>query len=111
MAAERLAKDGIEVDVINARFAAPVDKKILSLAEAGKGIITVEDHNLSCGFGSALLELAAERTSDSKRTALIRMLGAPRILIGQDSRKAQLMQTGISADKIVKTARKLVSGN
>ncbi len=103
-----LAKEGIAVDVINARFAAPIDKKILSLLDAGKNIITVEDHSLSCGFGSAVLEAAAEKMAHGKQLSAIRVLGAPRSLIGQDSRKAQLTQVGISADKIAKTAREII---
>ncbi|MHC4546372.1 MAG: transketolase C-terminal domain-containing protein, partial [Planctomycetota bacterium] len=35
-AAELLAKDGIAVDVINARFAAPIDEKIIQLLDKGK---------------------------------------------------------------------------
>jgi len=106
-AAELLEKDGIAVDVINARFAAPIDKKISALSDAGKAIITVEDHNLTCGFGSAVLELVAEKSAIRKLPA-IRVLGAPRRLIAQDTRKAQFIQAGISADKIAKTAREMI---
>jgi 1-deoxy-D-xylulose-5-phosphate synthase len=107
-AAELLDKDGITVDVINARFAAPIDEEIICLLSQGKGIITVEDHNISCGFGSAVLEMASEKITDSKKLAAIRVLGAPRSLIGQDFRKAQLIQAGISADKIAETAREMI---
>ena len=103
-----LAKDGIGVDVINARFAAPIDMNILALLDEGKGIITVEDHNLPCGFGSAVLELAAEKTAGSRKLPPICVLGAPRMLIGQDSRKAQLAQAGISAEKIAETAKEMI---
>jgi deoxyxylulose-5-phosphate synthase len=82
-AAELLAEDGIAVDVINGRFAAPVDEKIVSLLEQGKGIITVEDHASACGFGSAVLELAAASSHSPKA---IRLLGAPRRFIGHNSR-------------------------
>ncbi|MHC4184832.1 MAG: 1-deoxy-D-xylulose-5-phosphate synthase, partial [Planctomycetota bacterium] len=58
-AASLLAKDGIATDVINARFAAPIDERIISLPVEGKCVVTVEDHNLACGFGAAVLELAA----------------------------------------------------
>ncbi len=90
-AAELLAKDGIAVDVINARFAAPVDEKIISLLEQGKRIITVEDHTISCGFGSAVLELAAAKMADSELSAkgympdAVCLLGAPRRFIGHNS--------------------------
>ena len=107
-AAKLLAKDGIAVDVINGRFAAPVDEKIIALLEAGKGIITIEDHHLACGFGSAVLELAAAKMSASK-LASVRVLGVPRRFIEHDSRDSQLMQAGINADKIVETAKEMLN--
>jgi 1-deoxy-D-xylulose-5-phosphate synthase len=113
-AAELLAKNGIAVDVINARFAAPVDEDIISLLEEGKRIITVEDHTISCGFGSAVLELAAAKMADSELSAkgytldAIRLLGAPRRFIGHNSRNAQLMEAGVNADKIVQTAKNML---
>jgi 1-deoxy-D-xylulose-5-phosphate synthase len=114
-AADLLADEDIAVDVINARFAAPVDKNIISLLDEGKGIITVEDHLMACGFGSALLELAAETNRQAARTRrkqeshnAIRLLGAPGALIGHDSRDAQLMEAGVNADKIVQTAKEML---
>ncbi len=104
-AAELLAEDGIAVDVINGRFAAPVDKKIISLLDQGKGIITVEDHASACGFGSAVLELAAAKSYSLKA---IHLLGAPRRFIGHNSRAQQLMEAGINADKIVETVKEMV---
>ncbi|MFH1882745.1 MAG: 1-deoxy-D-xylulose-5-phosphate synthase [Planctomycetota bacterium] len=104
-AAELLAEDGIAVDVINGRFAAPVDEKIVSLLEQGKGIITVEDHASACGFGSAVLELAAAKSCSLKA---IHLLGAPRRFIGHNSRAQQLMEAGINADKIVETVKEMV---
>jgi len=105
-AAELLAEDGIAVDVINGRFAAPVDKKIVSLLEQGKGIITVEDHASACGFGSAVLELAAASSHSPKA---IRLLGAPRRFIGHNSREQQFMEAGINADKIAETVKEMLT--
>jgi len=104
-AAELLTEDGIAVDVINGRFAAPVDKKIVSLLDQGKGIITVEDHASACGFGSAVLELAAASSHSPKA---IRLLGAPRRFVGHNSRAQQLMEAGVNADKIVETVKEMV---
>ena len=115
VAARLLEQDGIALDVINARFAAPVDEKIISLLGKGKSIITVEDHRISCGFGSAVLELAAAKMADSgydKRYTLnaIRVLGMPRRFIRHDSRKAQLIEAGVNADKIAQTAKEMSKG-
>jgi len=121
-AARLLEQDGIEVDVINARFAAPVDEKIILLLSEGKGIITVEDHRLACGFGSAVLELAAEKACGKmagsrydKRKALnaialpqVRTLGMPKSFIKHDSRSAQLMAAGINAENIALTAKEML---
>jgi len=113
-AAELLKQDDIAVDVINARFAAPIDDKIISLPAQGKGIITVEDHGLACGFGSAVLELAAQKIANGKydkRRPLnaIRTLGMPRSFLKHDSRSAQLGQAGINAENIAQAAREMLS--
>jgi 1-deoxy-D-xylulose-5-phosphate synthase len=105
-AADALSSEKIAVDVINARFAAPVDGKFAQLVARGKALITVEDHSLACGFGSAVLESVA---AAGQSTAGIRALGAPRRLVGQDSRGAQLMQVGVTADEIVKTAKEMLA--
>jgi 1-deoxy-D-xylulose-5-phosphate synthase len=110
-AANLLAKEAVPADVINARFAAPVDENIIALLDQGKGIITVEDHNLACGFGSAVLELAAANNAHSRKLDAVRVLGAPRRFIGHNSRKCQLMEAGITADEIVRTAKEMLTGN
>jgi 1-deoxy-D-xylulose-5-phosphate synthase len=105
-AAQALSDEGIAADVVNARFAAPVDEEMLTGLANGKGLITVEDHHIACGFGSAVLELAASTGLDTGR---IRVLGAPRRFIRHNSRGAQLMEAGVIADEIVKTAKEMLS--
>ncbi len=56
-AAELLLKDGIDAEVVNMRFAKPVDAELLdALCKRFSYILTVEDHVTSGGFGSAVLE-------------------------------------------------------
>jgi 1-deoxy-D-xylulose-5-phosphate synthase len=104
-AAQILDDEGIETEVVNARFAAPVDERIVSGLSRNKVLITVEDHFIPCGFGSAVLELAAAKGLDK---AGIRVLGAPRRFIGHNSRKTQLMEVGVIAETIVQTARQML---
>lgn len=60
-AAEALAEKGIEVTVVNARYAKPLDKSlILDVAGRIKRIVTVEENVLSGGFGSGVLRLLEE---------------------------------------------------
>jgi 1-deoxy-D-xylulose-5-phosphate synthase len=60
-AAELLAKDGIEVAVINARFIKPLDDELIQrFCTPGAKIITVEEGSLAGGFGSAVMERAQQ---------------------------------------------------
>jgi 1-deoxy-D-xylulose-5-phosphate synthase len=60
-AAAELAAEGIACAVLNARFVKPLDReKILDLARRCRVLVTVEEHSLQGGFGSAVLELLAE---------------------------------------------------
>ncbi|MBI4810411.1 MAG: 1-deoxy-D-xylulose-5-phosphate synthase [Ignavibacteriales bacterium] len=61
-AAELLTKDGIEAEVINMRFVKPLDEDIIdSICKRFLYILTVEDHSVRGGFGSAVLELLAKK--------------------------------------------------
>lgn len=103
-AAEQLFQEGVEVDVVNARFAAPIDEEWLFSVCKGKGIVTVEDHARDCGFGSAVLEAAA-RCNLLKPVTVV---GAPKMFIKHNSREAQLMEAGLNADKIAQTVKRMV---
>lgn len=60
-AAEQLAREGIEVAVINARFIKPLDDELVfRFCKPGARIITVEEGSLAGGFGSALMERAQQ---------------------------------------------------
>jgi 1-deoxy-D-xylulose-5-phosphate synthase len=60
-AEKQLSKRGIFAMVINARFVKPLDSKLfLEKAANIKKIITVEEHVLAGGFGSAILEMYAD---------------------------------------------------
>jgi 1-deoxy-D-xylulose-5-phosphate synthase len=55
--AERLAERGYSAAVINPRFVKPLDRGLLlRYAENVAAVVTFEDHVLSGGFGSAVLE-------------------------------------------------------
>ncbi len=60
--AERLsAEENISVGVVNARFVKPLDKALLlSHAACIPLLVTMEDHVLAGGFGSAVLEVLQE---------------------------------------------------
>jgi len=74
-AAELLAKDGIEAEVVNMRFVKPLDETLLEeICDRHSRIITVEDHVVEGGFGSAVLEGVQKIRGHSPR---IRLHGVP----------------------------------
>lgn len=61
LAARLEAEDGLSVGVVNARFVKPLDRALLlSHAACIPLLVTMEDHVLSGGFGSAVLEALQE---------------------------------------------------
>jgi 1-deoxy-D-xylulose-5-phosphate synthase len=72
-AAERLAARGIDCAVINPRFVKPLDRElVLEWADRTGRLLTVEEHVLAGGFGSAVLELLEECGRENTR---VRRLG------------------------------------
>ena len=60
-----LAAKGINVSVINARFAKPLDDEMLMNISAETGsIVTIEENVLAGGFGSGVMEFFEERGID-----------------------------------------------
>jgi len=61
-AAQVLAKEGIEAEVVNMRFVKPMDGALLEeISQRFKYVVTVEDHVITGGFGSAVLECLSSR--------------------------------------------------
>jgi 1-deoxy-D-xylulose-5-phosphate synthase len=59
-AAELLQQNGIQAEVVNARFVRPLDEDLLlDIAERHTNIVTVEDNSVIGGFGSGIAEFFA----------------------------------------------------
>ena len=61
-AAEKLAADGIDAKVINIHTIKPLDEDLIVAAakETGK-VVTVEEHSVIGGLGSAVCDVLAEK--------------------------------------------------
>jgi transketolase len=59
-AAEQLAAQGIEVGVAAVTTLKPMSAKVLALAQATPVVVTVENHSIIGGLGTAVAELLAE---------------------------------------------------
>ncbi len=103
-AAERLRQDGLDVGVINARFAKPLDTAtLLKAVEELPLVVTVEEGTLEGGFGSALLEAANAAGLDTRN--IIR-LGIPDRFIEHGERGELLADLGLDVNGICATVRR-----
>ena len=95
-AAELLATENISVRVVNARFAKPLDHKMLAaVLGADHPVVTVEDHSVVGGCGAAVLEAVQHLRLPTDR--LVR-LGMPADrFISHGTRAGQLAECGIDA--------------
>lgn len=65
-AAELLEKDGVSCAVINCHTIKPIDREcILEWANKTKLIVSVEEHQINGGLGSAIAEVLAENACDT----------------------------------------------
>ncbi|MBC6410533.1 MAG: 1-deoxy-D-xylulose-5-phosphate synthase [Ekhidna sp.] len=104
-AADSLKMEGIEAGVYDLRFVKPLDEELLhNVFERYSKIITVEDGCLMGGFGSAVLEFAA----DHGYKATVKRLGIPDRVV-EHGEQAQLHQEcSYDAEAICNTSLELV---
>jgi len=104
-AARKLAEEGLELAVINARFVKPLDTRaILQAVRECPFVVTVEEGCLTGGFGSAVLEAANHAGLD---TSHIRRLGIPDRYVEHADRAELLGNLGLNSRGIAETCRKL----
>jgi 1-deoxy-D-xylulose-5-phosphate synthase len=102
-AAEALTREGLEATVVNARFAKPLDaERLLALAARTPRFLTVEEHVVAGGFGSAVAELFSER---GVRVDL-EMLGIPDEHVDHGAQKLWRKHYGLDADGIAAAVRR-----
>jgi 1-deoxy-D-xylulose-5-phosphate synthase len=105
-ASELLGTEGINLEVVNARFARPLDQgMLLSILKEFDRIITVEENALPAGFGSAVLEFAE---AHSLNHVLIKRMGIPDRFIEHGPRAKLLSLLGLDKDGVAETVRSLL---
>lgn len=108
LAAEALAADGIEVEIIDPRTIVPLDHETIlaSVARTGRLLILDEDY-LSFGFSGEIAALVAERLGDIRLRAPVRRLALADIPIpfSRPLETAAIPQV----DGIISAVRHLVS--
>lgn len=103
-ACEELKSQGIIPTVYTFPTVKPIDKEtILRCAKNHKAIVTVEEHNLSGGFGSAVAEVLAE--NDGVKAKLVRIALDDRYSCIVGSQKYLRKQYAIDAKTIVEKVK------
>jgi 1-deoxy-D-xylulose-5-phosphate synthase len=103
-AAARLRQEGLEIGVINARFAKPFDRQtLLRAVEELPLVVTVEEGTLQGGFGSALLEAANAAGIDTRH---ILRLGLPDRFVEHGERPELLADLGLDVNGLCAAVRR-----
>ena len=106
-AANRLAEEGRDISVINARFVKPLDEELILKTAAAVGtIITVEENTLQGGFGSAVLELLAEKSITGIR---VKRLGIPDEFVRHATQAQQRRRYGIDEEGIMAAINEILT--
>ncbi|MDH7576232.1 MAG: 1-deoxy-D-xylulose-5-phosphate synthase [Bacillota bacterium] len=100
--ADVLAKQGKDVAVVNCRFVKPLDESlILSWAEATKRVLTFEENVRAGGFGSAVLELLADRGFRGE----VARIGIPDCFVEHGTPELLLRRYGLDAEGVIRHIR------
>lgn len=101
-AAEILDREGISTTIVNIHTLKPIDETlILELSATHKKIVTVEDHNIIGGLGTAVAEILA---SHGRPTKLLR-LGVQDVYGESAPAEALYEKYGLSTEKIVQAVK------
>ncbi len=105
-AAKELAEEGINVAVVNARWAKPLDEEmILHMAKSTHHLVTIEDHVVAGGFGSAVLELLE---SNGLKDIDVRIIGLPDTFVEHGAPTILKELYGLSSSHIKDVVRAMV---
>ena len=106
IAAAEMLEGDLEVGVVNARFAKPIDVEMVrNTLSNGRFVVTVEEGAKMAGFGSAFIECAVEERLDTRS---IRVLALPDEFIEHGDRNELLADHGLSPDSIAQACRESV---
>ena len=105
-AAEKLAEQGVNAEVVNARFIKPMDERMLhSIFERKVPVITLEEAILQGGFGSAVLEFTHD---NGYHDAVVDRMGIPDQFIEHGDVAELMDEIHLNSDQLVKNVKNLV---
>ncbi len=105
-AQKQLEAEGISTALINARFIKPLDADCFrSFAKQARVVITIEDHSIQGGFGSAVIE----DLQTAGITTPVERVGWPDQFIEHGTVPLLRQKYGLTAERIISLAKKHLS--
>lgn len=105
-AAEKLALDGIRLRIINMPMVNPIDRDLIIVAAKETGhIITLEEHSIHGGLGSAVAEVLAE---NGIAVSFCRM-GLDGCAKGCGTREAMREINGLASENVIAKVREMLA--
>ena len=109
-ASENLVKKGIDVTVVDARFAKPIDENLISdLSSNHEALITIEEGSVG-GFGSHVMQFLSNRGVFDKGIKM-RSMVLPDQFIDQDTPDKMYKKAGLDAKSIEEKAIEALKSN
>ena len=109
-ASDKLSSKGLECTIIDARFAKPLDEKlIMELATNHEVLITIEEGSIG-GFGSHVMQLLSERGVFDTGLKFRSMI-LPDIFIDQDTPEKMYQTAGLDSLAIINKVEETLNSN
>jgi 1-deoxy-D-xylulose-5-phosphate synthase len=109
-ASELLSKKSIDITIIDARFAKPLDKKlIMEVATNHEVLITIEEGSIG-GFGSHVMQFLSDRGVFDKGLKFRSMI-LPDLFIDQDTPEKMYEKAGLDSLSIVSKVEETLNSN
>ena len=109
-ASDKLLKKGIDCTIIDARFAKPLDEKlIMESASSHEVLITIEEGSIG-GFGSHVMQLLSDR-GVFDRGLKFRSMILPDIFIDQDTPEKMYEIAGLDSSSIANKVEETLNSN
>ena len=109
-ASDLLSKKGINCSIVDARFAKPLDEKlIIELASNHEVVITIEEGSIG-GFGSHVMQFLSER-GVFDRGLKFRSMILPDIFIDQDTPEKMYETAGLDSLSIANKVEETLNSN
>ena len=105
-----LENKGISTTIVDARFAKPLDKKlIMDLSINHEVLVTIEEGSIG-GFGSHVMHMLSE-TGVFDRGLKIRSMILPDVFLDQDTPEQMYKKAGLDCDSIVEKVENALNSN